>query len=219
MTPDARGEGRIMQGTILVCRAHGMGCMTGRFADRDPWVPLAALEAAEKELAKCQNGLWLEIERREAAEKLVKDVDQSVAERTRIMAEELLAAQARADRLHKDRYDLLSLKTKDGMSAAEWQMRTATAEGKVRNAQAEAARLRKFVAFFRRCFDNWIESDCLAFLDGSDFQEWGEEAGLLASVTYDPDKHGEIEDAEPGDRIYTLSDDAKAALAAEKEKP
>ena len=44
-------------------------------------------------------------------------------------------AEQRADRLFMDRHALLNLKTTEGMSAAEWQMRTATAERRARDAE------------------------------------------------------------------------------------
>jgi len=52
-------------------------------------------------------------------------------------------AEARADRLYKDRYDLLNAKTTNtGLGAAEWQMRTARAEGQVDSLTAENATLK-----------------------------------------------------------------------------
>lgn len=41
------------------------------------------------------------------------------------------------ERLRRDRYDLLNATTAEGWSAAEWQMRTATAERRARDAEAE----------------------------------------------------------------------------------
>ena len=43
------------------------------------------------------------------------------------MRAELAEANARADRLYQDRYDLLGVKTTEGLSASEWMMRTAAA--------------------------------------------------------------------------------------------
>jgi hypothetical protein len=43
------------------------------------------------------------------------------------MRAELAEANARADRLYQDRYDLLGVKTTEGLSASEWVMRTAAA--------------------------------------------------------------------------------------------
>ena len=39
-------------------------------------------------------------------------------------------------------------------------------------------------------------------LDGGTFQDWGEELGLLIKVSYDPEKHGFIDDVEPGDVAF-----------------
>ena len=54
---------------------------------------------------------------------------------------ELARSEARADRLYRDRYALLNLKTTEGMSAAEWQMRTADAEQKRKDGEARIAAL------------------------------------------------------------------------------
>lgn len=42
-------------------------------------------------------------------------------------------------------------------------------------------------------------------IDGGDVQGTAEEMGLLEPVAYDPDIHGEVEYAEPGDTIYTFA--------------
>jgi|RhiMethySRZTD1v2_1073278.scaffolds.fasta_scaffold1781345_1 hypothetical protein len=39
-------------------------------------------------------------------------------------------------------------------------------------------------------------------LDYSDFLDLGEKHGLLEQVKYDPEQHGEVEDAEAGDMIF-----------------
>jgi len=53
------------------------------------------------------------------------------------LKEERDAIFAKYERVYQDRYDLLSAKTTEGMGAAEWQMRTATAERKAREAEAQ----------------------------------------------------------------------------------
>ncbi len=46
---------------------------------------------------------------------------------------QLAAQTARAERLHQDRYDLLTVTSTDGLLSSEWLMRTATAERKVKD--------------------------------------------------------------------------------------
>lgn len=54
-------------------------------------------------------------------------------------------------------------------------------------------------------------------LDGGDVQDKAVECGLLVSVPYDPEKHGELEfDAEPGESIYEFSPELKAALRVDQ---
>ncbi len=50
------------------------------------------------------------------------------------LKQQLAASEARADRLYKDRYDLLNVKSTDGLSSSEWLMRTATAEARCTDA-------------------------------------------------------------------------------------
>ena len=47
-------------------------------------------------------------------------------------AKRMAELEADCDRLRKDRYDLLGVKTKEGLGASEWMMRTATAESRVK---------------------------------------------------------------------------------------
>ena len=61
--------------------------------------------------------------------------------RIAVLEAELARSEARADRLYRDRYALLNLKTTEGMSAAEWQMRTADAEQKRKDGEARIAAL------------------------------------------------------------------------------
>lgn len=49
-------------------------------------------------------------------------------------------------------------------------------------------------------------------LDGGTIQSLGEELRLLEREPYDPDEHGESVNADPGDEIFTLVDDVRAAL-------
>ena len=49
-------------------------------------------------------------------------------------------------------------------------------------------------------------------LDCFDFEEIGAKAGLVERVIYDPDMHGEIEAAEPGDQIWVPTELGRAAL-------
>lgn len=46
-------------------------------------------------------------------------------------------------------------------------------------------------------------------LDGGTIQDKAAELGLISAVPYDPDKHRNVEDAEPGDDIYVYSDVVK----------
>lgn len=47
------------------------------------------------------------------------------------------------EQLYKDRYDALSVHTKEGMLASEWLLRTGKAERRVKELEAENAELRK----------------------------------------------------------------------------
>jgi len=49
-------------------------------------------------------------------------------------------------------------------------------------------------------------------LDCFDFEEIGVKTGLVERVVYDPDTHGEIEAAEPGDRVWVPTELGRAAL-------
>lgn len=55
------------------------------------------------------------------------------------MAQERDEAERRAERLFRDRFTLLNVKTIDGLSASEWIMRTATAEGKAKELTEQLA--------------------------------------------------------------------------------
>lgn len=59
-----------------------------------------------------------------------------------------------------------------------------------------AALLSVFDAICQKFFDGDVE------LDSFDFYEMGERAGLLEQKPYDPEKHGYVEAAEPGEMIY-----------------
>ena len=48
-------------------------------------------------------------------------------------------------------------------------------------------------------------------LDCFDFEEIGAKTGLVERVIYDPDMHGEIEAAEPGDQIWVPTELGRAA--------
>lgn len=50
---------------------------------------------------------------------------------------QLADEQQRADRAVKDRSEVLDVKTKEGLSCSEWLMRTATAERKVKDLEAQ----------------------------------------------------------------------------------
>lgn len=43
-------------------------------------------------------------------------------------------------------------------------------------------------------------------IDGADVEALALSHGLLVRAEYDPDVHGDIEDTNPGDEIYTLSE-------------
>jgi len=60
----------------------------------------------------------------------------------RELANRLEASEKRADRLFQDRYDLLTVDSTDGLLSSVWVMRTATAERRAREAEAEVERLR-----------------------------------------------------------------------------
>jgi hypothetical protein len=69
--------------------------------------------------------------------------------------------------------------------------------------------------FWNKVFGEFCDG---SYMDGGEFQDWGEETGMLVAVEYDPEKHGEVNDAEPGDTIYVESEKAKA-IRALLEKP
>lgn len=53
--------------------------------------------------------------------------------------------------------------------------------------------------------------------DGGDFQDCAEKFGLLRQEPYDPVKHGEDSDCEPGDPYFVQTDIGKQSLSPEKE--
>lgn len=59
--------------------------------------------------------------------------------------------------------------------------------------------------------DLWLQSPAFD-LDGSDVQEALHKYGFLKTATYDPVKHGEIDDVEPGDECLILTLAGKKAL-------
>jgi len=60
-------------------------------------------------------------------------------------AKRIAELEADCDRLRKDKYDLLGVKTKEGMGASEWMMRTATAEARVKELEGALRRI-KYIA-------------------------------------------------------------------------
>lgn len=72
----------------------------------------------------------------------IYDPGYDLRERIATLEAENTEMEKRCDRLYKDRYDLLGVKSTDGLSSSEWLMRTATAEGKVKVLEAENVRLK-----------------------------------------------------------------------------
>ncbi len=70
---------------------------------------------------------------RQALAEAIQDHDAALRTQLQAQTERAEAAEARADRLYQDRYDLLEVTSTDGLSSCEWLMRTATAERKVKD--------------------------------------------------------------------------------------
>jgi hypothetical protein len=66
---------------------------------------------------------------------MAREAYRALAQRLREVEQERDDAEKRADRLFQDRHDLLATKTTEGLSAAEWQMRTAAAERRLREVE------------------------------------------------------------------------------------
>lgn len=70
--------------------------------------------------------------------------------------------------------------------------------------EAEVETLRGDNELMRTFIRKFISGVCWN-IDGGDVQGTAEEMGLLKPVAYDPDIHGEVDYAEPGDTIYTFA--------------
>src|SRR6266496_3352185 len=70
---------------------------------------------------------------------------------------------------------------------------------------------RPFIKFFAKVKEHFIDDDNLA-MDWDYLQDWGEEAGLLKEVVYDPAVHGDEIEAEPGDPIHVFTETTINAL-------
>jgi len=64
-------------------------------------------------------------------------------------------------------------------------------------------------------WERFIENPAFDDFDGFDFEELGEKAGLLCRAPYDPEKHGEEVEAEPGEFIYVCSALGAACMVKE----
>ena len=79
----------------------------------------------------------------------------------------------------------------------------------------EVELVKPLLSFWELAFKKFCDG---YFMEGPDFQDWGVEAGMLVEVPYDPKKHGEVDDAEPGQPINVESDVAKALRRALRRK-
>lgn len=81
---------------------------------------------------------------------------------------ELEAANIRADKAVQDRADVLNVKSTDGLTSSEWIMRTATAERKVKDLQAELERVRGLV----RALPAYKDISVSHRIDENDYESW-----------------------------------------------
>ena len=70
---------------------------------------------------------------------------------------QLVAEQQRADRAVKDRSDVLDVKTKEGLSCSEWLMRTAIAERKAKDLEAQLQQVEQANARLREALQPFAE--------------------------------------------------------------
>ena len=120
-------------GSMFYKHLHDPSCdlfMHGEEAPQSKEAQLQAALDAEREKVKeleCYRALW---KRRD-------DELTGVLAQLATLQAQLVAEQQRADRAVKDRSDVLYVKTKEGLSCSEWLMRTAIAERKVKDLEAQ----------------------------------------------------------------------------------
>lgn len=76
--------------------------------------------------------------------------------------------------------------------------------------------LKKHQAFFQMIVDHCFgtcSGESGSDLDYGEFLEIGEKSGLLLTEAYDPDRHGNEFDMEPGDTWYVPNHEGRAALS------
>jgi hypothetical protein len=65
--------------------------------------------------------------------------------------------------------------------------------------------------FYAAWVENFFGEGCTD-IDGSDFQDMAVNCGLLCETTYDPARHGESIECEPGDCYFEQTEIGAAAL-------